>query len=85
MEERLRVAVSLWFVELGRCGGGTGSSGSGQITRPPGAGMPPASRMATMERARCWLAPIRPVTPFMITPSRMVSCAVRLAVVIDFT
>src|SRR5579884_2197809 len=38
--------------------------GSGQITRPSPRSIPPSSRMARMERTRCWLVPIRPVTPF---------------------
>jgi hypothetical protein len=25
-----------------------------------------------IERIRCWLSPMRPVTPFMITPRRFV-------------
>src|SRR5687767_7364294 len=33
---------------------------------------PPWARMATMERRRCWLVPIRPVTPFMAMPTRWV-------------
>ena len=31
---------------------------------------PPCARIAAIERARCWLAPIRPVTPCMMMPSR---------------
>src|SRR6266567_32503 len=46
-------------------------TGSGQIMRPSRVGTPPCSRMATIDRTRCWLVPMRPVTPFMITPSRI--------------
>src|SRR6266705_4383762 len=43
--------------------------GSG-ITRVPSASRtPPSLRIAMTERARCWFVPIRPVTPFMMTPS----------------
>src|SRR6266702_79451 len=43
--------------------------GSG-ITRVPSASCtPPSWRMAITERARCWFMPMRPVTPFMMTPS----------------
>src|SRR6266705_2271280 len=43
--------------------------GSG-ITRVPSASRtPPSSRLAMTERAKCWFVPIRPVTPFMMTPS----------------
>src|SRR5712691_6192039 len=43
--------------------------GSG-ITRVPSARRtPPSLRMAMTERARCWFIPMRPVTPFMMTPS----------------
>src|SRR5438876_1911674 len=43
--------------------------GSG-ITRVPSASStPPSLRMAMTERARCWFVPMRPVTPFMMTPS----------------
>ncbi len=34
---------------------------------------PPCFRMAMMERSRCWLVPMRPVTPFMMMPTRWVS------------
>src|SRR5260221_4936709 len=43
--------------------------GSG-ITRGPSPSRPPPSlRIAMTERARCWFVPMRPVTPFMMTPS----------------
>src|SRR6266853_2534396 len=43
--------------------------GSG-ITRVPSASRtPPSLRIAMTERAKCWFVPIRPVTPFMMTPS----------------
>ena len=46
--------------------------GSG-ISRPPsGNGTPPRARMARIERTRCWLSPMRPVTPFMMMPMRCV-------------
>ena len=44
--------------------------GSGMSRVAVGEGTPPWLRMATIERMRCWFVPIRPVTPFMITPTR---------------
>jgi hypothetical protein len=39
------------------------------ITRSPfGSVTPPWSRIATIERIRCWFSPMRPVTPFMMMP-----------------
>src|SRR3954464_14168516 len=35
---------------------------------------PPCCRIARMERIRCWFVPMRPVTPFMIMPTRLVTC-----------
>src|SRR6266536_491205 len=40
------------------------------IIDPSAAGSPPCSRIATMERSRCWRRPIRPVTPFITMPTR---------------
>ena len=37
---------------------------------------PPALRIATIDRIRCWFIPMRPVTPFMMMPSRC--CAMYL-------
>ena len=45
------------------------SSGSGQIGRPSGPWTPPCSRIARIERTRCWFVPMRPVTPFMAIPT----------------
>ena len=36
----------------------------------PGISNPPSRRMLRMDRRRCWLVPMRPVTPFMMTPIR---------------
>src|SRR5262245_43807228 len=44
--------------------------GSGITLSPLPSSTPPSLRMATMERTRCWLVPMRPVTPFMMMPSR---------------
>src|SRR5688572_20602513 len=33
---------------------------------------PPSRRIATMERTKCWFSPIRPVTPCITIPSRLV-------------
>jgi hypothetical protein len=44
-------------------------TGSGMMISPSLHLMPPSCRMATMERIRCWFVPIRPVTPFMMTPT----------------
>ena len=39
------------------------------VTREPSAiGTPPWARIASIERIRCWFTPMRPLTPFMITP-----------------
>ena len=35
----------------------------------PAARLPPCSRIARIERTRCWLVPMRPVTPFMMMPT----------------
>src|SRR4051812_31584308 len=34
---------------------------------------PPCCMMARMDRIRCWFVPMRPVTPFMMMPMRLVS------------
>ncbi len=34
-------------------------------------GHAPCSRIANIERIRCWFIPMRPVTPCMMTPSRV--------------
>ena len=34
---------------------------------------PPSRIIGTSERSRCWLVPMRPVTPFMMTPSFLTS------------
>src|SRR5262245_23926199 len=48
--------------------------GSG-ITRSPFlSARPPCARMARIERIKCWFMPMRPVTPFMMMPSRC--CAI---------
>src|SRR5262245_29474122 len=44
--------------------------GSGMTRVPLPSATPPCARIAAMERARCWFAPIRPVTPCMMMPSR---------------
>ncbi len=46
------------------------SSGSGMIAVPSASRTPPCSRMATIDRSRCWFVPMRPVTPFMMMPIR---------------
>src|SRR6266851_1338231 len=43
--------------------------GSGITCVPSASRTPPSLRMAMTERARCWFVPMRPVTPFMMTPS----------------
>ena len=47
--------------------------GSGKTRSPFDRTTPPCSRIATIERIRCWFVPIRPVTPCMIIPSRFVA------------
>src|SRR3954454_1866245 len=42
--------------------------GSGMITSSSEILTPPCLMMATIERMRCWLVPMRPVTPFMMIP-----------------
>src|SRR5438132_7383604 len=54
--------------------------GSGITRRPSARRTPPSARMAQIERMRCWLVPIRPVTPFMMIPSRIVSTVVLLRI-----
>ena len=44
----------------------------GHDARPPSSATPPCARIALIERTRCWLVPMRPVTPFMMMPSRIV-------------
>src|SRR6266480_3456275 len=48
--------------------------GSGITVSPLRNATPPCWRIATIERIRCWFMPMRPVTPFMITPRR--SCVI---------
>ncbi len=43
--------------------------GSGQIELPSDSWMPPSALMAAIDRARCWLPPILPVTPFITIPT----------------
>src|SRR2546421_8495509 len=43
--------------------------GLGMSTSPSGSETPPCSRIAAIERMRCWLVPMRPVTPFMMIPT----------------
>src|SRR6266852_7790707 len=43
--------------------------GSGITRVPSPSRTPPSLRIAMTERARCWFVPMRPVTPFMMTPS----------------
>src|SRR5262245_50940251 len=45
--------------------------GSGKTLSPLLRRTPPWARMAMIERTRCWLVPMRPVTPFMMMPSRL--------------
>src|ERR1035437_5643199 len=51
------------------------STGSGRITASGAMCSPPCLMMAAMERSRCWFPPMRPVTPFMIMPTRCVLMA----------
>src|ERR1700724_2158766 len=44
--------------------------GSGITLSPFLRATPPAARIATIERIKCWFMPMRPVTPFMMMPSR---------------
>src|SRR5262249_12813396 len=46
-------------------------TGSGAIISPP-ASTPPSWMMGSTERGRGWLVPMRPVTPFRMTPIRRV-------------
>ena len=50
--------------------------GSGITRSPLASATPPSLRMATIERTRCWFVPMRPVTPFMMMPSRFTAIAV---------
>ena len=50
--------------------------GSGITRSPFGSATPPCSRMARIERTRCWLSPMRPVTPYMTMPSLRVAMSV---------
>src|SRR5690349_24826459 len=43
--------------------------GSGITRSPFGTLTPPCARIATIERTRCWLSPMRPVTPTITMPS----------------
>ena len=47
--------------------------GSGITRSPLASATPPWSRIATIERIRCWFRPMRPVTPCMMSPSRCVA------------
>src|ERR1700683_2774162 len=42
--------------------------GSGMMTSFALTRTPPCLMMASIERIRCWLVPMRPVTPFMMMP-----------------
>src|SRR5688572_33183834 len=42
--------------------------GSGMVVSLGESATPPCLMMATMDRMRCWLVPMRPVTPFMMMP-----------------
>ena len=44
------------------------SIGSGHSSCPGPTATPPCSRIARIERMRCWLVPMRPVTPFITIP-----------------
>src|SRR4030095_3242254 len=46
--------------------------GSGMTLSPLESVTPPWSRIATMERIRCWFMPMRPVTPCMMIPRECV-------------
>jgi hypothetical protein len=46
--------------------------GSGMSRVPSSRATPPCARIALIERTRCWLVPILPVTPFMMMPMRSV-------------
>src|SRR6185503_13191755 len=49
--------------------------GSGITRSPFGSLTPPCARIATIERTRCWLSPMRPVTPTITMPSlRVATC-----------
>ena len=43
--------------------------GSGMIVSLGPSITPPCLMMATIDRMRCWLVPMRPVTPFMMMPT----------------
>ena len=45
--------------------------GSGMTRSPFESATPPSSMILSTERTRCWLVPMRPVTPFMMMPSRV--------------
>src|SRR4051812_21504608 len=44
---------------------------------------PPCARMALIDRMRCWFVPMRPVTPFMMMPRRIVSMSLPVADGVD--
>ena len=44
-------------------------SGSGMIVSLGDRRTPPWRMIATIDRMRCWLVPMRPVTPFMMMPT----------------
>ena len=44
--------------------------GSGMTRVPSASRTPPCLRISRIERTRCWLVPMRPVTPFMMMPMR---------------
>src|SRR6266545_672418 len=50
--------------------------GSGMTRSPFLSATPPCARIATIERIRCWFIPMRPVTPFMMMPSRCCAIAI---------
>ena len=55
--------------------------GSGITRSPFGSATPPCSRIATIERTRCWLSPMRPVTPYIMMPSlRIATSCLPLAI-----
>src|ERR1700761_6792858 len=44
-------------------------TGSGMIVSSALTRTPPCLMIASIERMRCWLVPMRPVTPFMMMPT----------------
>ncbi len=90
VEEQGVVAVGEGGVEVGRssgrCRGRRASAsilsasrptriGSGIRRSPFASATPPWARMAQIERTRCWLKPMRPVTPCMMRPKRRTAMA----------